>query len=109
VAAYDPKTGKSLWTFKGLPGQVFASPAVGGDVVVAMGHITPAGTKVIAMKPGGTGDVTETHRLWETKLKKDCIGSGVVAEGCVFLVTSSGFGVCLELKNCQGSGLCACT
>src|SRR5262245_31274722 len=61
VAAYDPKTGKSLWTFKGLPGQVFASPAVGEGVLVAMGHITPSGTKVIAMKLGGSGDVTETH------------------------------------------------
>ena len=54
VAAYHPKTGESLWTFKGLPSQVFASSAVGEGVLVAMGHITPVGTKVIAMKLGGT-------------------------------------------------------
>jgi outer membrane protein assembly factor BamB len=99
VAAYDPKTGKSLWTFKGLPSQVFASPAVGEGVLVAMGHITPSGTKVIAIKLGGSGDVSETHKLWEVSLKKDCIGSGVVAAESVFLVTETGFGVCLDLRT----------
>jgi outer membrane protein assembly factor BamB len=82
-----------------LPSQVFASPAVGEDVLVAMGHITPSGTKVIAIKLGGSGDVSETHRLWEVNLKKDCIGSGVVAAECVFLVTETGFGVCLDLRT----------
>jgi outer membrane protein assembly factor BamB len=99
VAAYDPKIGKSLWTFKGLPTQVFASPAVGEGVLVAMGHNSPSGTKVIAMKLGGTGDVSETNQLWEVNLKKECVGSGVVAEGCVFLVTTKGFALCLDLKT----------
>jgi hypothetical protein len=99
VASYDPKTGKPLWTCKGLPSQVFASPALGEGVLVAMGHNSPSGTKVMAIKLGGSGEVSETHRLWETNLKKDCIGSGVVAEGCVFLVTENGFGVCLDLQT----------
>ncbi|MBV8264927.1 MAG: PQQ-binding-like beta-propeller repeat protein [Planctomycetaceae bacterium] len=99
IAAYDPKTGKSLWTFKGLPDQVFASPAVGDGVLVAMGHVAPSGTKIIALKLGGQGDVTETNRLWEATVKKDCIGSGVVHDGCVFLVSQSGFALCLDLKT----------
>jgi outer membrane protein assembly factor BamB len=99
VAAYDPKSGKTVWTFNGLPSQVFATPAVGDGVLVAMGHISPVGTKVVAMKLGGTGDVTETNRLWEATFKKDCIGSGVVHDGCVFLVTQSGFALCLDLKT----------
>lgn len=98
VAAYDPKTGKILWTFKGLPNQVFASPAVGDGVLVAMGH-NPSDTKVIAIKLGGTGDLTETNRVWEAKVKKACIGSGVVHDGLVFLVTQSGFAQCLDLEN----------
>jgi outer membrane protein assembly factor BamB len=99
VVAYDPKSGKPLWTLKGLPSQVFATPAVGDGVLVAMGHISPSGTKVVALKLGGTGDVTETNRLWEATVKKDCIGSGVVADGCVFFVTQSGFVLCLDLKT----------
>jgi outer membrane protein assembly factor BamB len=103
VAAYDLKTGKVLWTCKGLPPQVFASPAVGegedDGVVVAMGHISPVGTKVIAIKLGGTGEVSETHRLWEVNLKRECVGSGVIAQGCVFLVATNGFALCLDLKT----------
>lgn len=99
VSSYEAKTGKLLWTCKGLPNQVFASPAVGEGTVVAMGHNIPSGTKVLAVKLGGSGDVTETHRLWEVNLRKECIGSGVVANGCVFLVTETGFGLCLDLKT----------
>jgi outer membrane protein assembly factor BamB len=98
VAAYDPKTGNLLWTLKGLPEQVFASPAAEDDVLVAMGH-NPSDTKVIAIKPGGTGDVTETNRLWETSVKKACIGSGVMHDGLVFLVTQSGVAQCLDSKT----------
>jgi PQQ-like domain len=78
---------------------VFASPAVGDGVLVAMGHITPTGTKVFAIQLGGAGKVTQTNRLWEATVRKDCIGSGVVHDGCVFLVTQSGFALCLDLKT----------
>jgi len=99
VAAYDPKTGKLLWSCKGLPSQVFSTPAVGEGVLVAMGHNIPSGTSVMAVKLGGTGDVSETHRLWETNLTTECIGSGIIAKSCVFLVTQNGLGLCLDLKT----------
>lgn len=99
VAAYDPKTGKELWFCKGLPMQVFASPAIGDGVLVAMGHNLPSGTKAMAVKLGGTGDVSESHRLWQVDLRKECIGSGVVANGGVFLVTETGMAVCLDVKT----------
>ena len=79
--------------------EVFASPAIGDGVLVAMGHSIPSGTKAMAVKLGGSGDVTETHRLWEVNLRKEVIGSGVVANGCVFFVTETGMAVCLELKT----------
>jgi outer membrane protein assembly factor BamB len=72
---------------------------MGDGVLVAMGHVTPSSTKVVALKLGGTGDVTDSNRLWEATVKKDCIGSGVIHDGCVFLVTQSGFAVCLDLKT----------
>jgi outer membrane protein assembly factor BamB len=45
------------------------------------------------------GDITGTHRLWQTDLLKDSVGSGVVAAGCVFLPTQFGSLVCLDLKT----------
>ena len=45
VAAYDLKTGAELWHCGGLPPQVFATPAVGDGVLVAMGHAIPKRTQ----------------------------------------------------------------
>jgi outer membrane protein assembly factor BamB len=99
VIAYEPRTGKEIWTCKGLPEQAFASPAVGEGVLVATGHkVTGGGTRVMAVRLGGAaGDVTESHRLWTTDLPKDCVGSGVIAGGHVYLVTQFGTAVCLDL------------
>jgi outer membrane protein assembly factor BamB len=99
ITGYEPKTGKELWVCKGLPEQVFTSPAIGDGVLVATGHLVPAGTTVMAVKLGGSGDVTEANRLWQTKLPKECIGSGVITGGFVYLVSENGFLVCLDLKS----------
>jgi outer membrane protein assembly factor BamB len=104
LTAYDPRTGRPLWTCKGLPEQAFASPAVGDGVLVATGHrVAGGGTRVTAVRLDGrgaaAGDVTAAHRLWQTDLPKDCVGSGVVAGGHVYLITQSGFVGCLDLAT----------
>ena len=48
---------------------------------------------------GGEGDITATHRLWQTDLPKECVGSGVVAEGKVYLVTQFGSVVCIDVAS----------
>jgi len=45
------------------------------------------------------GDVTETHRLWQADMPKDCVGSGVIAAGHVFLPTQFGSVACYDLKS----------
>lgn len=99
VSAYDPATGKELWTCKGLPEQVYASPAVAEGVLVASGHMAPSGAQVIALKLGGRGDVTATNRLWQTQLRRSCIGSPVIANGRVYLVNEQGVLTCLDLAS----------
>ena len=99
VAAYDPKTGRELWKCGGLPPQVFATPAIGEDTLIAMGHLIPSGTQVMAVKLGGKGDVSETNVLWEIRWPKEVIGSGIVANGCVFLVAENGIAICLDSKS----------
>ena len=102
VTAYDPPTGKELWTCKGLPEQAFASPAIGDGVLVATGHrVKGGGTRITAVRlsPNMSGDVTETHRLWQADMPKDCVGSGVIAAGHVFLPTQFGSVACYDLKT----------
>jgi len=58
VAAYDPETGRELWTCHGMNPCVAPSPVFGhGLVYASSGRTGP----VMAIDPAGRGDVTETH------------------------------------------------
>lgn len=66
VTAHDPATGKELWRSEGLNPtnhqwhRIVASPVVGGTTVYAPSRVKP----LLAIKGGGAGNVTDTHRLW---------------------------------------------
>jgi len=66
VTGHDLADGKELWRAQGLnPGKarnyrIVASPLVAGGLVIAPTRIRP----MVAIKPGGRGDVTATHTAW---------------------------------------------
>jgi outer membrane protein assembly factor BamB len=61
VLALDPRSGKPLWNCEGLGSLVYTSPMWGEGVLVAHGGYHRAS---LAVRPGGAGDVTATHRVW---------------------------------------------
>jgi len=96
LAAYDPKTGKELWTCSGLNVLTYTSPIYGDGVAVAMGGF---GGMAIAVRAGGSGDVTESRRLWHHPKTKQRIGSGVVHDGHIYIHNDPGVAECFELKT----------
>ncbi|HVL68200.1 MAG TPA: PQQ-binding-like beta-propeller repeat protein [Vicinamibacterales bacterium] len=66
VTGHDLATGKELWRAEGLNPdkarnyRIVASPIVAGGLVIAPTRIRP----MIAIKPGGRGNVTATHTAW---------------------------------------------
>ena len=61
VQAYDPDTGRELWTCRGTTYEVIPTPVVGyGMVFCSSGRAGPT----LAIKPGGRGDVTRSHVAW---------------------------------------------
>ena len=66
IVAYDPQTGKELWTVK--QGNNYAQvprPVFGhGLVFVCGGYFEPV---LQAIRPNGSGDVTETHVAWSLR------------------------------------------
>jgi len=96
IKAFDPASGKELWRCAGLGNEVYAMPVVsadGGIVVCISGHNGPT----MAVKTGGAGDVTATHRLWRTEGKMpQRVGSGVIHEGHLYLSDADGFAECIE-------------
>jgi outer membrane protein assembly factor BamB len=63
VYSYDPASGKELWRCGGTTYEVIPTPVVGyGLVFCSSGRAGPT----LAIKPGGSGDVTRTHLAWES-------------------------------------------
>jgi hypothetical protein len=102
VKGYEPETGKLIWSSRGLEKDgatdrlAYASPLVTDDVVVAMaGFNGPA----VGVKAGGTGDVTDMHRLWRVaKGNPQRVGSGVIVGDYVYAANEPGV-ACIELKT----------
>ena len=96
VAAYDPKTGKELWTCRGLNALAYTSPLYAEGIIVAMGGYNGDS---LAVKIGGHNDVTETHRLWVKKKTKQRIGSGVIYQGHIYILNDPGVAECIDLAT----------
>lgn len=96
VRAFDPRSGRPLWHCDGLNELVYSSPIAGEGVLVGMGGYF--GTS-LAVKTGGTGDVTATHRLWQTVRTKNRLGTGVITGGHVFILNTEGIAECLNLQT----------
>jgi outer membrane protein assembly factor BamB len=63
VYGYHPDTGKELWSCGGPTVEVIPTPVVGhGLVFCSSGRAGPT----LAIRPGGTGDVTSSHVAWST-------------------------------------------
>lgn len=63
VKSFDADTGKPLWQCKtGIAWYMCPVPVVRDGVVYAVGGRSGVGG--LAVRSGGSGDVTETHRLW---------------------------------------------
>ncbi len=62
VRGFDPATGKELWFCEGIPDGYVCPTATSHDGIVYV--IGGRKNTAIAVRAGGRGDVTESHRLW---------------------------------------------
>jgi outer membrane protein assembly factor BamB len=98
VVGYDPQTGKQLWISKGVGGTIYTTPLAGESILVAMSSDMNGGS-AIALKPGGSGDVTDSRRVWRSERVKAAIGSGVIYQGHVYTIDRDGIAACLDLQT----------
>jgi outer membrane protein assembly factor BamB len=100
VTGHDPATGQELWRLKGLnPSndpyyRIVASPVVAGGLIIAPSRQNP----IIAVRPGGRGDVTRSHKAWEFSRGPD-VPSPVSDGTHAFLVTDNGVVYALNART----------
>jgi outer membrane protein assembly factor BamB len=100
VTGHDPATGKELWRMDGLNPRndpyyrIIASPLVVGDIVIAPTRERP----MLAIKAGGRGDITRTHRLWSFDNGPD-VPTPVSDGTLLYSVTDRGVAYALDLQT----------
>jgi outer membrane protein assembly factor BamB len=75
IYAYNPDTGAELWTVRGNMMEVIPTPVVGhGLVFCSSGRAGPT----FAIRPGGKGDVTDTHVVWSSPRGAPFVPSAII-------------------------------
>ena len=96
VLGFDPDTGKRLWRCDGIDDYVCPSVIAHGGVVYALGG--RSSVKALAVRAGGRGDVTATHRLWKSR-EGSKIPSPVYHDGYIYWVQHTGIAYCASART----------
>jgi hypothetical protein len=92
VVSLDPATGETIWEIDGPTEQFVASMVFDGErFFLAAGFPT---YHVMAIRPGGRGDVTESHIAWHATNAKCYVPSPVVVENYLLVADDRGTGNC---------------
>ena len=92
---YDPATGAELWRAECIMGDVASTPIYSKGLAFA---IEPY-SRLVAIRTGGTGNVTETHVAWFAEDDIPDICSPLSTGEHVYILTSDGFLTCYQLKD----------
>ena len=100
VTGHDPATGKELWRANGLNPRndaayrIVASPIVFGEMIYAPTRERP----LLALKPGGRGDVLKSHVVWSFESGPD-VPTPVTDGTHFYVVRDNGVMFCLDAKT----------
>ena len=97
VGAYDPKTGKEIWRVLYDGYSVVPRPVYGnGLLYVCTGFDAP---QLLAIRPDGKGDVTDTHVVWTVRKNAPHSPSPLLLGDELYMVSDSGIASCLDAKT----------
>jgi outer membrane protein assembly factor BamB len=95
--SYDPETGKLLWTVHHRGSMnACAPPLIGqGRVYVNISY----GSKLLAIRPTGKGEVTDTHVDWAFTRNTPTRPSPILLGDLIYMVSDQGIGTCVDAKS----------
>jgi outer membrane protein assembly factor BamB len=97
--AYDLKTPREIWRVQFSDGYVdiAPSPAFGASLV----FVTNDGAELLAIRPDGAGDVTQSHVAWRSDYGMPDIASPVSNGKRVLQVAAGGLLICFDVATGQ--------
>ncbi len=94
--AFDPLSGKKLWTLRGMRRECIPTPVFGNGLIYAVSG--PSGP-TLAIRPGGRGDVTDSHVVWRNTRGSPYVPSAILVDDLYYLVDDKGIATCLDAKT----------
>lgn len=101
VTGHDPRTGREIWRAGGLNPdrsriyRICASPVPVNGMIIAPSRVQP----LLALRAGGTGDVTESHLAWKLDKGGPDVPTPVSDGKYLYVVNDRGLASCLDLAN----------
>ena len=95
IYGIDPDTGERLWSCEGI--QDYIVPCVIAHEGIAY-CIGGRANRAIAVRLGGRGDVTDSHKLWEVNVGAN-VTSPVYSDGHLYWASDKAIAFCLEAKT----------
>lgn len=98
VCAYEPATGNELWRVRYTEGySVVPRPVFGhGLIFLSTGFDRPV---VMAIRPGGRGDLTTTHVVWTLTKGAPNTPSLLLVETELYMVSDAGIATCADART----------
>src|SRR5262245_46972907 len=90
---YDPRTGKRLWTVRGQTRECVPTPVLAGGLLISVSGTNGAH---IAVKPGGSGDVSDSHVAWRSDRGSSFVPSGIAVGERYYVADDKGIATCFE-------------
>ncbi len=95
VTAFDAQFGQAVWTVEGLKGNNIPSPSLVSEQNLLIAGSSDKGMS-IAIKLGGTGNVSASHIAWRAEEATANFASPLVHRGLVYFVSKVGIAYCLD-------------
>ncbi len=94
VVSYDPRTGDRHWTIDGPTEQFVASMVCDGERLFLTAGFPEY--HILAIRPDGKGNVTDTHIVWRTQRGAAYVTSPVVVGPYLVVVSDGGVASCFD-------------
>lgn len=95
IVGYDPQTGERLWWCEGIHDYVVPVPITHEGIAYCLGGRS---NRAIAVRSGGRGDVTKTHKLWEVTTGAN-VTSPVYHNGHIYWASDKAVQCCLNAED----------
>ena len=99
IASYNPDDGSRYWFINGPSEDFCSSPVYNEKTGLLLISSAWPQRHLLAIKPDGSGDVTESHVVWQTKKGAYYVPSPVCTDDYLFTTMTNGQVHCIEVST----------